>query len=106
MLSPWGGQIWLTGRSFIWPPLRQNSVTWTTFDDDDKDDDDDEVEEDSVVTEKENIEVQMWSGMDWLILMLYSWQNSQKESEPLAPYNENISFRWFRNFVKKRKEKI
>ena len=89
MLSPQGGQIWLTGRSFIWPPLRQNSVTWTTFDDDDdKDgDDDDEVEEDSVVTEKENIEAQMWSGMDWLILMLYSWQNSQKESEsePLAP---------------------
>ena len=86
MLSPRGGQIWLTGRSFIWPPLRQNSATWTPFDDDDKDRDDDEVEEESVITEKENIEVQMWSGMDWLILMLYSWQNSQKESEsePLA----------------------
>ena len=60
MLSPRGGQIWLTGRSFIWPPLRQNSATWTSFDDDDKDRDDDEVEEDSVITEEENIEVQMW----------------------------------------------
>ena len=100
MLSPWGGQIWLTGRSFIWPPLRQNSATWTSFDDDDKDRDDDEVEEDSVITEEENIEVQIWSGMDWLILMLYSWQNSLKESEPLAsaPYNEI----WFLNFAKKR----
>ena len=66
MLSPEGGQIWLTGRSFIWPPLRQNSATWTTFDDDDKDGDDDEVEEESVRTEEENIEVQIWSGMDWM----------------------------------------
>ena len=99
MLSPEGGQIWLTGRSFIWPPLRQNRATWTTFDDDDKDGDDDEVEEDSVINRKReywssNVK---WNGLiDIDALQLAKLPKRVRVRAP-CPLITKI---WFRNFVK------
>ena len=84
--------IWLTGRSFIWPPLRQTGARRTSFDDanGENDDDgggggdgddggDDGVGDDDEEDGQDDIELLEWSEMDWLVLIFSSWGNSHQK---------------------------